>query len=141
MTLEALVQTRVPREVAESVAALAATEGLSVAAWLRRMLIKEATKMRIRAWVVQGAETAVNREIAPSCLLEHVRDISATEAVVHVLNKSGVPETLSEVSRYGWIKEPEKFRFYLEGGPAPWTVVRAWWDSRAAREELVLRLA
>lgn len=142
MALEALVQSRVPHEVAGQVTALAASEGLSVAAWIRRLLIREVTRMRVLAWAVPGESTPFHPGTAPAatCVLERVGELSAVEVVFHVLDKSGAPEPLDEVSRYGWFKEPEKYRFHLDGSPKPWIVVRTLWDSRSGRAELVLRM-
>ncbi len=43
MPLETLIQTRIPRETADVIAKLAAAEGLSMAAWVRRVVIREVT--------------------------------------------------------------------------------------------------
>ncbi len=143
MANEALIQTRVPIAVAEDVAALSAAEGLSVAAWVRRLLIKEVGQVRTPACTSRVGEKP-NLGVNPSWILERVEEMTSTEVKFHMLHGPGhpllgAPVTPGYLSDIDWYQHQDDHRFHLQGSPKPWCIVRSMFDARSGRMELVLR--
>ena len=76
MALERIIQTRIPLSTANTVEELAAAEGLPVATWLRRLIVKEIGSMQTEAWVVENSSD-VNYELVPNYLLRRLPGCSA----------------------------------------------------------------
>jgi hypothetical protein len=142
MLTERLVQTRIPGEVAEQVDSLAAGEGLSVAAWLRRLILKEINSMYTEAWTAEKPVIA-SQDGPASYYLKRVKDLSATEvefALIHgpAHDRRGnvTPGYLSDVN---WYRNPDDYRFFLSGSPMPWSIVRLMHNTTAEEMLIVLR--
>src|SRR4051812_49297681 len=129
MALEHIIQTRIPIETAGQVEQIAAKEGLAVATWLRRLIIKEVNSMYIQAWVAQKGERP-NVEAPCYYYLKRFKDFSAEEMEIVLLygkgnEKAGTPVTSGYLSTTGWYKDQDNYRFYLDDSPKPWSIVRA----------------
>jgi hypothetical protein len=124
---ETFIQTRVPRNVAAEIAFIAYDEGDTVAAWLRRLVVREVGFVRIKAWVVAAARANPARvfaagEPAHYALLAR-RHITPLDRVFLLTDLSGKPVSDRLLLEYEWFKKPHKFRFVLERSPAPWQML------------------
>lgn len=148
MGSEVLVQTRLPPDVAEWLAAEAEREGLSLAAWLRRLVYRERSVARVGAWVA-GREDAWRRALeppagAPPFLLRRRWELSGTELVFTLCDWTDeeplAPVLLEQVQDAEWLRRPETFRFVLRGSSRPWEIVRTLEVRPGGPLEIVLRL-
>ena len=144
-----LIQTRVPEEIGRWAMQKAANEGLSMAAWLRRLLISEANRRRTEDGVVPKDEANPGRYLvappAPDHLLERTRDISTNEVAFWMLHGSPTEKRAKPVSAewlgdVNWNRRPDEYRFLIKGSPRPWVIARIMNDTTAGRMELVLRM-
>ena len=143
-----LLQTRVPRQIGLWIANQATFEGLSVASWLRRLVLQEVHRMHTQAWVVSHDEDPVTyQQIANPALyiLERKGDLSATEVAFWLLHgpsheQPGKPVTPAWLVDVEWYKSPAGKRFVLEGSADRWRIMRTMHDHTAGRIELVLQV-
>jgi hypothetical protein len=140
---DVLVQTRVPPAVGRWLAKQATNDGLSAAAWVRRLLLKEMSAMRTEGWVVPASQKHPPTS-TPSWILERCRDVSATEVEFAVLHgpghqKPGSPVTDAFLGDVDWYKQPAAYRFRLKGSAVPWAIVRTVYNATTARMEILLR--
>jgi hypothetical protein len=143
MQLESLIQTRIPADAGQRVAAIAETEGLSVAAWLRRLVLKEVNKMHIETWVAEKSVTTPPTWKA-EYYLERVHDISATEVEFKLRHGPGSSSPGSSINPNGlrsidWFKRPDEHHFFLHGSFKPWLLVRSFYDTTSDGLLIVLR--
>jgi hypothetical protein len=144
--LETILQTRIPADMAQTVSTLANAEGLTVAAWLRRLIFKEVGRMRIEAWVYEQSER-VNKSVRSHYILEplsppgsiilegrlfHGRDMAQFE---------GRAVTQADLEQKPWNRERDKHRFHLEGEPQPWKIRRTLFDRSTATAIISLEMA
>ena len=129
---DVLVQTRIPAELASRIAALAGSEGESLASWLRRLIFRGATMQLIHAWSAEKSHfdavrpTLHDRE--PHYLLRPVETISATARVFAVYMSNGAPATRTVGVEAPPLVEPDRKRFVLCGSLNPWRVVTSMYD-------------
>jgi hypothetical protein len=124
---ETLIQTRVPRNIGDEIAFIAYDDGDTVAAWLRRLIVREMGFVRIKAWVVAAARANPVRvfaadEPAHYALLAR-REITPLDRVFLLTDPAGKPVSDRLLLEYEWFKKPNQFRFVLERSPAPWQIV------------------
>lgn len=144
MSLEKLIQTRVPAEVAERVEQIAASEGLAVATWLRRLVNKEVNSMHIEAWIAEKS-TPVNTNGPASYYLKRAKDISPAEIEFVLLHgpdplhgHPGARVTPDYLTDMGWYKHVDSCDFVLAGSNKRWSVVRTVYDSASSEVLIVL---
>ena len=143
MQLETLIQTRIPADAGQKVVAMATTEGLSIATWLRRLVLKEVNRMQIETWVDEKSVTTPPNRKA-EYLLERVQDISATEVEFKLRLGPGSSSPGSSIDPNGlrtteWCKKPNGYHFFLRGSLKPWSFVRSFYDNTSAGLLVVLR--
>ena len=138
-----LVQTRVPRLLGKWISTQADLSGETVAAWLRRLLVKEASLARVSAWVrpsdrCDPSVMAVN-PVLPNYLLERLKVLDGDQALFALSDpEHGVPVTKEGWQQTEWFKRPGDHRFVLDGSPHPWWMKSASFNSTAKRMEVFL---
>ena len=136
---DVLLQTRVPIDYGEWVSKAAEIDGVSVAAWLRRLVMAEAQKMRVEAWVVNhGKENPiayVNCAPPPaSYFLELDQRFSQERKKTFAMrhgpshNLPGADVKAEWLSRLSWFNDFGSVWFLLKGSPNPWSVVETIFD-------------
>lgn len=141
---EALIQTRIPMDIAERIAGLTNTEGLSVASWLRRLVMKEVNRMKSDAWFARKTEIP-NTNGPARCYLERVHEFSPTEVEFGLLHGPshpfpGSPMSQEYLSDFAWYNQQDEHRFFLRGNPSPWSIARTVYDNTSGRMLIVLRI-
>jgi len=136
--LETTLQTRVPADMTQHVSALANAEGLTVAAWLRRLVFKEVYRMRVEAHFFSLSER-VNTDLTPYYILEPLSPLSALSLECRMWHFDG-PSAVSDkhLKEQAWNKDRENHRFYLKGEPHPWKVGRTFFDRSSGTAVILL---
>ena len=145
---DVLLQTRVPEEVAEWAREAAAHEAEALAAWLRRLLLREHGRRRVDAWVVseRRADPRVHFQHPGHShyVLEHVRDVSLTSSVWRLLAGMRHKNAGSPIVRSWWENEepifsaPGAFRFLLAGSSFSWRLVGSVYDRTSEFVEVTI---
>lgn len=141
---EIFLQTRIPATAARALENVLQREGLSAAAWLRRLVLSALAAPSIRADVVEKgrAEThAVSGRGGFNYLLIPTRQISATERSFQLLTREGQAMTATDLHFFVPWKDQQRYRFLLEGSPMPWEIVTFVSLDNGARTEVTLRVA
>jgi hypothetical protein len=129
MTLEALVQTRIPAQAGQRAASLARAEGLSVAAWLRRLILREVYPVYTEAWTGRRGHP-VNQNGYAWYFLSRVQDLSETVAEFKIFlgpsydSDRWLPMSALGAERQDWYQEPREHLFWLKGSKKPWSIKR-----------------
>lgn len=144
MPRDRLVQTRIPLATAEEVDRVAEREGMAVATWLRRLIMKEINSMYIEAWVSEKSRPA-NRNTHADYYLKRVKDISPTEIEFALLHgpapyraPAGAPVTPAFLEDVGWYQHIDDVDFVLKGSEKRWRVLRSFYDSNSRQMMIVL---
>jgi hypothetical protein len=124
------VQSRIPAEAGERVERLARAEGLSVAAWLRRLILREVYPMYTEAWTGRRGQ-AVDQNKYAFYFLNRVRDLTETTAEFRIFlgpsydkSDQGRPMGALGAEQHSWYQEPEDHLFWLKGSRRPWAIKR-----------------
>jgi hypothetical protein len=124
-----LLQTRVPASVYQRVQDAAGEQGDTVAAWLRRLVIKETRMNRIAAWLChhRHADPTVHfhpeNHGAPSHFLEPLRDHGALERTFLLFGPDGYTPVTFDIWRksQGFMRQAEHV-FLLDGSANVWRI-------------------
>jgi hypothetical protein len=140
---DVLVQTRVPKPLGKWIALQASRSGETAAAWLRRLLVREANMARVNAWVrpldrCDPSVLAVN-PVGPTYVLERLQILDGDQAVFSLVDADrGVAVTKEGWQQTEWFKKPTDYRFILEASPYPWGLKSASFNSTTKRVEVFL---
>jgi len=138
---ELLVQTRLPKPIGEWVLRVAAAEGVSTAAWLRRAVMGIAEGTRIEAWFARPGESldsfhySAPRVHVTLQLLERGAGGRCLFSPMHPPTHSHAGQPWSEA----WFKDSDLFRaqqqrvLVLRGSPVPWRILSSMFDSSEQR--------
>jgi len=145
---DVLVQTRVPDRVAKWVARKAEAEGDTIAGWTRRLLIREASTARVKAWILPSNKCDPQVVLFQGCPAEHVlelvRELTPTASVFAVgygeaTDRAGTPIRRQELFLdKPWFRNSSDYRVVLGGSPKPWLIAKAFYNETAERLELTL---
>lgn len=143
---EVLVQTRLPQQAADWIARAAETAGLSVAGWVRSVLLSVATGTRTDAWVVRPSERVARLHGAPPKPHMTLQLLSRGPAlsVFTILHPPTHPHAGEPWSEH-WFKDNNDLftnqherALVLRGSPSRWSIIHSLFDSGAQRVELAL---
>jgi hypothetical protein len=146
---DVLMQTRVPEEVADWARESAAREAEAMAAWLRRLLLREHGRRRVEVWVVpeRRSDPRVHFQHPGHShyVLEHLRDLSLTSSSWRLLGGARDAKAAAKpIVRSWWENEepifsaPGTYRFLLAGSPFAWRLVGSVYDQTSEYVEITI---
>jgi hypothetical protein len=128
---DVLVQTVLPPRIAAWVKRRAAVEGISQAAWLRRLILQEQQSVTVRAWVPNLRTGAIDR-VHHDLVLERVGAEVDGTTQFRVLEPDGAKPCIARrVLETDLFRSIERNGVFLDGSRAPWRVVSTLADAGA----------
>lgn len=144
-----LVQTRLPKSLETIILQLASLEGDTVAAWVRRLILRELNPPRVGAFVKArmhaDPRVVLNQGEDPQVYLVALREVSATERVFSLFHGHGSGGAVgSPMGERAFLQLPAftrtaEHQMILRGSPNRWEIVAAIFEERAQRVEITLR--
>jgi hypothetical protein len=150
--MDKILQTTVSEPVAAEIQGRAAADGVSVAAWVRRAVLRMLSTASVEAWVVPAdqANAPIEQDRPSTHLLLEVQRLSATEAVYTLAHgrahdHPGALVTIGwltggHTADHAWYVAPEKFRFRLRGSSKPWRIVSTMLEDMTQEVRVALAL-
>ena len=140
-SVDVLVQTRLPPELASWLEKEAATEGESHASWLRRLIFRTAGRSHVDAWLRPAGSSVGKVHEEPVTLdLETVERLSAVEIVFAAHHPGGAPVTEHWFRDSELFREPAETCLILRGHPRPCVLTASIWNATSRRLELTVSL-
>ena len=149
MADDILIQTRLPTGVGDWVARECVAEGISVAAYVRRLVLREHDRASTFAWscpVERALEWCWQPPgVPPHYLLCRSYEFSSAEVAFRMRKPieegDPAPATVADLNDEAWYANPGGHRFVLSGSSRPWAIVRTLEVEPGGAVEIVLRMA
>lgn len=147
-----MIQTTVPEPTVVEIQSRASADGVSVAAWVRRAVVRALEVPTVEAWVVPvaSAQQPVEQDRPSTHILREVQRISATEVIYTLTHgrRHDHPGALVSVgwltdghtADHSWYVSPDQFRVRLRGSSRPWRIVATMCDDPTQEMRVALQL-